>query len=581
MENLGCITFRESLLLVDPATATQQEEQLVADVVAHELAHMWFGDLVTMRWWNGIWLNEAFATFMEIAACDAFRPAWKRWEQFSVERTAAFEVDALSSTRPVEYEVRSPADADGMFDVLTYQKGGALLRMLEQYLGEERFRDGIRQYLAKHSYGNTETSDLWDALEAATGDPVRRIMDTWIWQGGYPLVTVRPTDDGQHVALTQRRFLFDGEDDGSRWAIPVIVRQRLGDVTKEDRLLLDGDEVTVAALDPTAVVVVNAGSHGFYRVAYEGELLERLTGPALAELSTPERYSLVDDAWSAVVAGALDADAFVRLAGGFAGERSLPVWQILLNGLRWCGRFVDGEDRERFRAFVRALVEPALAELGWSARDGEDALDAELRGTLIRALAVLGNDEGAQGLARQLHERAVADPTSVDPEIAAAAVSVVAATGTDADYDRFVDAYRNAVTPQEQLRYLYALAEFPERAHMERTTELAFGPDVKTQNAPFLLTRAIANRDHGAVAWKAVREHWQEANDRFPDNSIVRMVDGVKTLTRPEEQADVAAFFSEHSIPQAAKSLEQILERQQVNVALRERASGRLAAHFA
>jgi puromycin-sensitive aminopeptidase len=281
------------------------------------------------------------------------------------------------------------------------------------------------------------------------------------------------------------------------------------------------------------------------------------------------------------VAGALDADAFVRLAGGFAGERSLPVWQILLNGLRWCGRFVDGEDRERFRAFIRALVEPALAELGWSARDGEDALDAELRGTLIRALAVLGNDEGAQGLARQLHERAVADPTSVDPEIAAAAVSVVAAMGTDADYDRFVDAYRNAVTPQEQLRYLYALAEFPERAHMERTTELAFGPDVKTQNAPFLLTRAIANRDHGAVAWKAVREHWQEANDRFPDNSIVRMVDGVKTLTRPEEQADVAAFFSEHSIPQAAKSLEQILERQQVNVALRDRASGRLAAHFA
>ena len=503
MENLGCITFRESLLLVDPATATQQEEQLVADVVAHELAHMWFGDLVTMRWWNGIWLNEAFATFMEIAACDAFRPAWKRWEQFSVERTAAFEADALSSTRPVEYEVRSPADADGMFDVLTYQKGGALLRMLEQYLGEERFRDGIRQYLAKHSYGSTETSDLWDALEAATGEPVRRIMDTWIWQGGYPLVTVRPTDDGQHLALTQRRFLFDGDDDGSRWAIPVIVRQRLGDVTKEDRLLLDGDEATVAALDPSAVVVVNAGSHGFYRVAYEGELLERLTGPALAELSTPERYSLVDDAWSAVVAGALDADAFVRLAGGFAGERSLPVWQILLNGLRWCGRFVDGEDRERFRAFVRALVEPALAELGWSARDGEDALDAELRGTLIRALAVLGNDEGAQGRARQLHDRAVAEPTSVDPEIAAAAVSVVAATGTDADYDRFVDAYRNAVTPQEQLRYLYALAEFPERAHMERTTELAFGPDVKTQNAPFLLTRAIANRDQ--VRWRGRR----------------------------------------------------------------------------
>jgi puromycin-sensitive aminopeptidase len=164
MENLGCITFRESVLLVDPATATQGEEETVADVVAHELAHMWFGDLVTMKWWNGIWLNEAFATFMEVAACDAFRPEWKRWVTFGLERTAALDTDALVATRPVEYEVKSPADAEGMFDVLTYEKGGALLRMLEQYLNLHRFRDGVRHYLTTHSYANTETSDLWDAI---------------------------------------------------------------------------------------------------------------------------------------------------------------------------------------------------------------------------------------------------------------------------------------------------------------------------------------------------------------------------------------------------------------------------------
>ena len=173
MENLGCITFRESLLLVDPATSTQNEQQLVADVVAHELAHMWFGDLVTMRWWNGIWLNEAFATFMEIAACDAYRPDWERWTSFGLERSVAFDVDALENTRSVEYEVRSPADCEGMFDVLTYQKGGALLRMLEQYLGEDRFREGVSHYLRVHSYKNTETNDLWDAIEATSGEPVR------------------------------------------------------------------------------------------------------------------------------------------------------------------------------------------------------------------------------------------------------------------------------------------------------------------------------------------------------------------------------------------------------------------------
>ena len=212
-----------------------------------------------------------------------------------------------------------------MFDVLTYQKGGALLRMLEQYLGEERFRDGIRHYLAKHSYGNTETSDLWDALEAATGEPVRRIMDTWIWQGGYPLVTVRPTDDGQRLVLDpaplpvrRRRRRQPVGHPGDR--APAARRRHQGGPPSSST-------ATRRRWRPStrrAVVVVNAGSHGFYRVAYEGELLERLTGPALAELSTPERYSLVDDAWSAVVAGALEADAFVRLAGGLR-RRARPA----------------------------------------------------------------------------------------------------------------------------------------------------------------------------------------------------------------------------------------------------------------
>ena len=209
MENLGCITFRENLLLVDPATATQGERELVADVVAHELAHMWFGDLVTMEWWNGIWLNEAFATFMEIAACDAYAPDWQRWTTFGLERSAAFETDSLSSTRSVEYEVRSPADCEGMFDVLTYQKGGALLRMLEQYLGDERFREGVSHYLRTHAYGNTDTGDLWDAIEHTSGEPVRRIMDSWIWQPGYPLVSARV--DGDELVLDQRRFTFDAE----------------------------------------------------------------------------------------------------------------------------------------------------------------------------------------------------------------------------------------------------------------------------------------------------------------------------------------------------------------------------------
>ena len=267
MENLGCITYRESLLLVDPHKATQPELAAVADVIAHEIAHMWFGDLVTMRWWNGIWLNEAFATFMELVAVDAYRPDWERWSSFLRVRATAFEVDALESTRPIEYPVHSPDDAAGMFDILTYTKGAAVLRMLEQYLGAERFRDGIRRYLTEHRFGNTETHDLWDALEASSGEPVRRIMDGWIFQGGYPEITTELGSDGS-VALTQRRYRISRDTPDATWDVPLLVRTG----TKTAPLLIEpaGTSIVPEGDDP---VVVNAGAHAFTRVRYDEVLL--------------------------------------------------------------------------------------------------------------------------------------------------------------------------------------------------------------------------------------------------------------------------------------------------------------------
>ena len=212
MENLGCVTFREVLLLIDPKAATHTELQRAADVINHEIAHMWFGDLVTMSWWNGLWLNEAFATFMEMRCTDAFRPEWERWVDFGLARTEAFETDALGATRPIEFEVVSPSDAEGMFDVLTYEKGAAVVRMLEQYLGEDRFRAGINRYMRENQFGNAETTDLWDAIEAETGEPVRRIMDSWIFQGGFPAVSVDSHPDRPEVlTLAQERALKSDE----------------------------------------------------------------------------------------------------------------------------------------------------------------------------------------------------------------------------------------------------------------------------------------------------------------------------------------------------------------------------------
>src|SRR6056297_2830581 len=427
MENLGCITLRESLLLVDPATSTQNERQLVADVVAHELAHMWFGDLVTMRWWNGIWLNEAFATFMEIAACDAYRPDWERWTSFGVERSVAFETDALASTRPVEYEVRSPADCEGMFDVLTYQKGGALLRMLEQYLGAERFREGVSHYLRTHSYANTETNDLWDAIEHTSGDPVRRIMDSWIWQSGFPLVsaTLVEHDGTTALSLGQARFRYDtavteGADpalgeagragaDGALWAVPVHVRN--GGVTTT--VLLDdrSTNTPLTLADPDGPVVVNAGGHGFFRVAYDDTLRGRLDAAAVASMTTLERYNLVDDAWAATVAGRLEAEDLLTFLAAFVDERDHAVWQAVVIALRGLARLLDqGPAREEFRSRVRILVGPALADLGDPDPDEAD-LTAKLRGLLVGTAGGLGDDRtcrpaagnGSTGRRRTLH----------------------------------------------------------------------------------------------------------------------------------------------------------------------------------
>jgi puromycin-sensitive aminopeptidase len=586
MENVGCVTFRENVLLVDPARSTQREQELVADVVSHELAHMWFGDLVTMKWWNGIWLNEAFATFMEIAACDAYRPDWRRWTSFGVARTAAFETDSLHSTRPVEYEVRSPADCEGMFDVLTYEKGGSLLRMLEQYLGAERFREGVGHYLRTHSFGNTETNDLWDAIEETSGSPVRRMMDSWIWQPGYPLVEAAlvETPDGSAVRLDQRRFLFEGHDgdrasgesvDAQVWVVPVHIRQ--GDRMTAHLLDSTGDPVLVPLDGSATPVIVNAGGHGFFRVAYDDALRARLSGDAVTALNTLERYNLVDDAWAATLAGRLSAADLLALLDGFRAERDQTVWQAIAVALRGVSRLVDGDALEAIAARVRALVGPALADLG-DPDEGEDDLVGKLRGQLTTLLGVLGDDEPTQRLCRGLFETGEADPGAVDPELLAAATTVVASSGGDDVYDRMIAGFTDAATPQDQLRHLNALAEFDDEALIVRTCEFLMSDAVKTQNAPFVLRLCIANRNHGPVAWRFVRQHWEEANERFPSNSIVRMIDSVHLLDTPELVADVQAFFAEHPIEQALKTQEQILERQRVNAALRAREQAALAS---
>ena len=575
MENLGCITYREVLLLVDKSRSTEPELLRVADVIAHEIAHMWFGDLVTMEWWNGIWLNEAFATFMATMCSDNFNPDWGRWNQFSLERSMAFDVDSLANTRPIEFEVLSPVDAEGMFDLLTYEKGGSVLRMLEQYLGEEEFKDGIAYYLNKHKYGNTETNDLWDAIEHVTQQPARRIMDSWIFQKGYPLVSASISDDGSTISLTQDRFLYTEGDsaDSTIWSVPVVLKVGTSSGVEEVRYLLEEKSAEINLDAPADWATANAGGSGFFRARYSLDMLKSLSSTMFENLSPIERYGLVDDTWSSVMAGRTSASDFLDFARSFQAEIDLDVWTVLSGCLSALDKLVDGEAQLQYKAVVRDLAQPGLDRLGWEPSDSDTPRDLELRGLFIRLLANVGDDELAVKNAVDLHDSYLNDAGSVEPNVAAAVTGVVAAKGDSAEYEVFMEKHHNPSTPQEERRYQSALSAFPGEAEMDRTLAMTLDGTIRTQDAPYLLAVCMRNKEQGFKAWQFVKDNWEQVNKDFPSNSIVRMLSGVTSLSAPDQANDVLAFFEDHEVPQGQLTLQQTLEKLRVNVALRERES--------
>ncbi len=571
MENLGCVTFRESALLVDPTQAARVELERVADVVCHEIAHMWFGDLVTMKWWNGIWLNEAFATFMEVLAVDAFRPEWQRWVSFGVEREAAMAVDGLHATRPVEFHVGRPEDAQGMFDVLTYQKGGSVLRMLEQFIGPDVFREGINDYLTTHSHGNTETADLWDALERSSGRAVRAIMDTWINQGGYPLIRV-----GEDGALTQAPFSYRGEPGGaigSDWQVPVLTRPLDQGDYDPLPLLLEG----AATLAGGPGVLVNAGGSGYYRVSYPSVMVERLAG-RLGELAPLERYNLVSDSWAAALSGQAPLSDVLAVARALvtSAEGDPSVWSVILGALGLFDRIVPDADRPVLAQAVRTLLGPLARDLGWDPRDDDGERTPSLRSGVLRTLGTIGDDADIRAEAARRFGQA--GTVALHPDTESAILDIVGSGGGTAEYDAFLARYRTPSTPQEEIRYLYALASFSDPDLASRTFDLALS-EVRTQNAPFVLQSLVANRATGPATWARITEEWDTLVAKFPANILPRMLDGVRVLCGSPELADaVTAFIQAHPLPSGGKSVEQILERLAVNVAFGQREGAGLAA---
>ncbi len=558
MENLGCITFREVLLLVDPATATKMELQRVADVINHELAHMWFGDLVTMKWWNGIWLNEAFATFMETSASDAFNPDWDVWTNFGLARAAAFDTDSLHSTRPIEYEVITAADSEGMFDILTYEKGCGVVRMLEQYLGPETFRNGIRAYLRDNSYGNTETTDLWDALEEVSGEPVRRIMDSWIFQGGHPQVEVG-LDNGI-VTLTQRRALLTpdraGRAESPTWPIPMVLEttDTNGD-TKTLRILQE--EPSVLEVDSEAVTVqANAGGNGFYRSLPDHAMRMSL---ADSEASAVERFVLLDDSAFALMSGQIEISELTAVVDVVAGSETSPaIWRRIAGIADQLVRLTIGDQRREIRDWAVNLAIDARPKFGEARAASGD--EAEVIAVLLNISGVTAADEIARGIARDL-----VNAPDVDPSITASALKVVASSASADEHADIEDRWRNPESPQAEQRALGALVATGDPELFKGALNLA-ADEVRSQDAPYMLRQALQNLDLAATAWDNVEANWDLYNERFPASALPRMLEGIRGFTDPDLADRVEKFLSSHPLPAGDRQVAQHREWMAANV---------------
>jgi puromycin-sensitive aminopeptidase len=580
MENLGCVTYRETALLVDPAKASQAEKERVAEVVAHELAHMWFGNLTTMRWWNGIWLNEAFATFMAMVAVDNLKPEWNTFDTFGASRALAFATDGLRATRTIEFPVYGPEEASGMFDVLTYQKGASVLRMIEQYLGEDKFKAGVNDYLNKHKFANTETSDLWQALGEAAGQPVGEIMDSWIFQEGHPMVSVGLSSDKKSLTLSQERFYYlpdKGKDKEQLFQIPLLLKARGKAAGAKDcnkRILLKDKSMTIDLSKECGGEIewalVNAGGHGFYRVTYSQELLTTLQ-QVLPSLTVLERFNLVSDLWAFTVNGTINVATFLDFVKLFKEEEDKNVWTVILGALAYIDRVFYSQP-EKIKKYTHELLQPTFKRLGWQAKDSnEAALTKQLRGLIISTLGTIGDDQTVIKEAAERYAKHLAGSTELEPDVLGAVISVLAYHGNEKRYDEFEKMFANASSPQESDRYMYALAAFKEQKLLERTLAKTLNGEIKSQNAPFVVRAVMLNPWGRSCGWHFVKTNWDKVIALFPSAIITRMVEGVTGLIDEKLAQDVFAFFATHQLKEGQKTAEQHLEKLRVAMAFMTR----------
>ncbi len=556
MENFGCITYRETDFLVDEKHGSEGAKQEVAQVVAHEMAHQWFGDMVTMQWWNNLWLNEGFATWMENKPVAAWHPEWDIPAQEAASLNNTLNLDAQAITRTIRAEANTPDEINEMFDGITYQKGGAVLGMVESYLGEEQFRKGVHNYLQAHMFANATAEDFWNEQTRTSGKPVDKIMASFIGQPGEPVLEFSVPADGQVTATQQRFFLSPATmrqhtaDAAQTWTVPVCIKG----ASATDCPLLSNAQGSLAAPGGSDFFA-NARARGYYRSRYPALVQEKLVA-SVGSLTAPERVDLLGDTWAAIRSGHGKIGESLGLAAATRDDTNSNVLDTVQTELGTVnGRLVTSpEERTAFESWVRRTWKPALQAAGMP-QAGESPETAWRRDTLFSIVGRIGKDPETIAEARRIATQYLDNADSVDPNLGPVALSVAAENGDAALFTRLQHSFETSNDPQISERALGLLGSFQDPVLVNRAMDYATSGKVKNQSSLFILAGTLGNPETRDASWHYITTHWPAVSSQLTEMNGGAIVGSTGSFCSADKEAEVKQFYATHPVHAAARAL--------------------------
>ncbi|GAV56952.1 Peptidase_M1 domain-containing protein/DUF3358 domain-containing protein [Cephalotus follicularis] len=577
MENYGLVTYRETALLYDEQHSAAANKQRVATVVAHELAHQWFGNLVTMEWWTHLWLNEGFATWVSYLATDSLFPEWKIWTQFLDECTEGLRLDGLAESHPIEVEINHAGEIDEIFDAISYIKGASLIRMLQSYLGAEPFQRSLASYIKKYACSNAKTEDLWSALEEGSGEPVNKLMNSWTKQQGYPVVSVKVKD--QKLEFDQSRFLSSGAQGDGQWIVPITLCCGSYDAHKNFLLQKETELFDIKeflgypiAEDKSSWIKLNVDQTGFYRVKYDEELAARLRYAIQMKcISATDRFGILDDSFALCMARQLSLTSLLTLMSAYREEEEYTVLSNLMTISRKVARVAADASPELLdyikQSFIN-LFQHTAEKLGWDPKQGESHLNAMLRGEILTALAVFGHDSTINEATRRFHSFLDDRSTTLLPpdirKTAYVAVMQNVSSSNRLGYESLLRVYRETDQSQEKARILSSLASSHDTSVILEALNFLLSSEVRSQDAVFGLSVSVEGRE---TAWMWLKDNWDHISKTWGSGFLITHF--VSQIVSPfasfEKAMEIQEFFASRTTPSVARTLKQSLERVNIN----------------